>query len=313
MIQRIEEFLLKEKPDWVLVYGDTNSTLAGALASAKLHIPVAHIEAGLRSYNKNMPEEINRVLTDHVSDILFCPTEMAVQNLQKEGFTNIVNDGKLIENPSPSTLHSSPFTHQSLPVVVINVGDIMYDAMLMSLEIAEKKSNILSTYNLSPKTYYLATIHRAENTDNEENLKNIFEALLEISKERPVIVPLHPRTKGKLQSLNPSLFTHHSSLNIIDPVGYFDMLILEKNACKILTDSGGVQKEAYWLGVPCITLREETEWVETVETGWNVLAGANKEFIVQMGKEFSSNIEQRNVFGDGRASERIVEGIINAF
>jgi UDP-N-acetylglucosamine 2-epimerase len=311
MIKRAEEILLKEKPDWVLVYGDTNSTLAGALAAAKIHIPVAHIEAGLRSYNKEMPEEINRILTDHISSILFCPTEIAVNNLQKEGFGNIVNHGSLVDNSSDCLLSSA----YRLPVV-INVGDVMYDAMLMSLEIAEKKSNIFEALSLkAPRSsfvidYYLATIHRAENTDNEENLKNIFKALLELSQDNPVIVPLHPRTMKIFDSLNPSFLTFSPSLRVIEPVSYFDMLILEKNAKAILTDSGGIQKEAYWFRVPCVTLRYETEWVETVEYGWNKLVGINKEKILDAVTESSLNDyrgrEQNLIFGDGKASERII-------
>ncbi len=295
MIKGIEEVLIKEKPNIVIVYGDTNSTLAGALAGAKLYIPVAHVEAGLRSYNKKMPEEINRVLTDHCSTILFCPTETAVENLRKEGFNNIINDGKLINSNFPLDFHLYS------PPIVINVGDVMYDAMLMCLKIAEKQSNVLQRFSLEPKKYVLATIHRAENTDNSENLKNIFLALSEISKEIPVIVPLHPRTKKLLPSISSNL----NYLNIIEAVSYFDMLILEKNAKVVLTDSGGVQKEAYWLKVPCITLREETEWVETVGTGWNLLVGCDPTRIVQAALEARPGADSVWPYGDGRAGERI--------
>ncbi len=303
ILKRTEEVLLKGKPDWVLVYGDTNSTLAGALAAAKLYIPVTHIEAGLRSYNKNMPEEINRVLTDHCSDILFCPTKTAVKNLEKQGFINIVNEGKLIGNNFYSDLRLLTY---NLPLV-INVGDIMYDAFLMSLEIAEKKSTILSTLDIEPKSYYLITVHRAENTDNPDKLINILEALIEISKQNPVIFPIHPRTKKALSSLAlPQPLP--SRLNIIDSTSYFDMLILEKHAIKILTDSGGVQKEAYWLKVPCITLREQTEWVETVEAGWNVVVGTDKKRIIESIVNTSpiTDCISQKLYGDGKTAKKII-------
>ncbi|MEW6685269.1 MAG: UDP-N-acetyl glucosamine 2-epimerase [Candidatus Edwardsbacteria bacterium] len=311
MLKRIEEVLLQEKPDCVIVYGDTNSTLAGALAAAKLHIPVAHIEAGLRSYDKYMPEEIDRVLTDHISSILFCPTETAVRNLQKEGFNGIVNNGKLIDD-SLNLLHPSYPSSSALDIlapVIINVGDIMYDALLICFEIAEEKSNILSTYNLSPKSYYLATVHRAENTDNEENLKNIFEALVEIGKEKPVIVPLHPRTRKVLESLNFLLPTSYSLLRIINPVSYFDMLLLEKNACKILTDSGGVQKEAYLLEVPCVTLRNDSEWVEIVENKWNIIVGASGKKIINATINASPITfhTSQDTFGKGDTARKVVK------
>lgn len=305
IIKKVEEVLIKEKPKWVLVYGDTNSTLSGALTAVKLHIPVAHIEAGLRSYNKKMPEEINRVLTDYCSDILFCPTENAVRNLKKEGFTNITNNAKLISYPDfPSFLRSLPPTLSSRPLV-INLGDIMYDAMIIGLEIGEKKSTILDSLKLMPKSYFLVTVHRAENTDNKENLNNIFDALLELSEDKRVILPLHPRTRKKLESINFSL--SNTSL-IIDPVSYFDMLILEKNASKILTDSGGIQKEAYWLGVPCITLREETEWTETVEAGWNAIVGTDKKRIIKAVRSSPpiTNYKPREIFGDGKTADRII-------
>ena len=335
MIKRIEKVLLKEKPHIVLVYGDTNSTLAGALASSKIKYSitqsrnqrcrplVAHIEAGLRSYNKNMPEEINRVLTDHCSDILFCPTKTAISNLQKEGFTNIFNEGKLIDEAFINNyLPIYQFTHSP---VVLNVGDIMYDALLISLKIAEKKSNILSALSLELRKYYLCTIHRAENTDNPERLKTIIEALIEISKEKMVIFPIHPRTRKIIEMNYSSLVTNHSSLVVINPVSYFDMLLLEKHAAKILTDSGGVQKEAYILGVPCITLREETEWTETVEAGWNMLVGADKEKIMNAEKLATQNLAMgcnppfpihnspfatRNLYGDGQASTKIIEVLL---
>jgi len=265
IMERAEDVLKKVKPNWVLVYGDTNSTLGGAVAATKLHIPVVHIEAGLRSYNKKMPEEINRVLTDHCSNILFCPTENAVTHLKKEGFTNILNNGKLI-NSSSYKLTPANFRFP----IVINAGDIMYDTLLICLEIEERKSTILEKLKLKPKEYYLATIHRPENTDNKDTLRNIIEALIEISKYRRVIFPIHPRTKKKLETFH-IIPLDFNQLHLLDPISYFDMLIIEKNAKQILTDSGGMQKEAYILKVPCITLRNETEWIETVESGWNIL------------------------------------------
>ena len=328
MLKRVEQVLLKEKPDVVLVYGDTNSTLAGALAAAKLHIPVAHIEAGLRSFNKAMPEEINRVLTDHVSTILFCPTETAVDNLRKEGFINVVNDGHLLPSPPPpSPLPLNPSSPN--PPLVVNVGDVMYDSVLYNLELAEKRSDILTRLSLKPSKpmmYALATVHRAENTDDPARLRSIFQALDEIARElMPVILPLHPRTRKQLSalsnwtnsmnSMNPIDSTNSmnsTNLMIIDPVPYLDMLSLEKNARLILTDSGGVQKEAFILKVPCVTLREETEWVETVEAGWNVLVGADEKRIVEAARHFSSQRPSDlplNPYGDGHAGERVVNAV----
>lgn len=253
MLKRIEDVLLKEKPDLVMVYGDTNSTLAGALAAAKLHIPVAHVEAGLRSFNKTMPEEINRVLTDHISDLLFCPTQTAVENLEREGITKGVH----------------------------LVGDVMYDSVLYNVQLAEKRSEILERLHLQPKGYALATVHRAENTDHPERLRSIFQALETIAADGlPVVVPLHPRTRKRLSALNLPF----NRLQIIEPVSYLEMLLLEKSAKIILTDSGGVQKEAFFFKVPCVTVRDETEWVETVELGWNVLVGCDPERIVEAGR-----------------------------
>lgn len=240
MLEGIEKILLQEKPDWCLVYGDTNSTLAGALAASKLHIKIAHVEAGLRSFNRRMPEEINRVLTDHVSDLLLCPTQTAVENLEMEGITKGV--------------------HLS--------GDVMYEALMWAVEKAKNSSKILQDLDSTPKTYLLATVHRAENTDNPEKLKNILDAFDQINEV--IIWPVHPRTRKKIQELNWQPRNH---LKLIEPIGYLDMALLETNASVIVTDSGGVQKEAYWLQVPCVTLREETEWVETVESGWNKIVG----------------------------------------
>ena len=276
MLIKLEEVMLSEKPDWVLVYGDTNSTLAGALAAVKLHIPVAHVEAGLRSFNKSMPEEHNRVLTDHCSDLLFCPTSAAVKNLKIEGVTNGVH----------------------------RVGDVMFDSVLFNTELATKRSKILETLKLQNKAYALATVHRAENTDDSHRLQAIFEALEKISSEGfRVVLPLHPRTRKLYDALRFS----GAKIKIIEPVSYLDMLQLEQQARFILTDSGGVQKEAYWMKVPCSTLRDETEWIETVEAGWNILAGADRDKIVESAKTDHKPSKQYPAYGDGKAGEKIVD------
>lgn len=283
MLKKIEDVLAKENPDLVLVYGDTNSTLAGALAAVKLHIKVAHVEAGLRSFDKKMPEEVNRVLTDHVSDYLFAPTETAVKNLYNEG----IKEG------------------------VYLTGDVMYDAMLYNIKIAERKSKILDELGLKPKEYLLATVHRAENTDNKKNLENIVEAFIE--SEELIVFPAHPRTVKFLKSYGVyERLKKAENVLLIKPVGYLDMLVLEKNAKKILTDSGGVQKEAYFLKVPCITLRKRTEWVETVSDGWNVLVGADKEKILAAIKKFEPREKAYAYrFGEGNAHEKIINILIS--
>jgi UDP-GlcNAc3NAcA epimerase len=285
MLEAIEAVLLKEKPDYVLVYGDTNSTLAGALAAVKLHIPVAHVEAGLRSFNRIMPEEINRVLTDHASDILFAPTQTAVDNLHREGISE----------------------------ERINlVGDVMYDAALYYGEKAQKKSNILKKLGLKDKGYILATIHRAENTDNPSRLQAIVEGFCEVSKEIPVVFPVHPRTYNALER-NGFLRKARTSLIMIEPVGYLDMVMLEQNARLIATDSGGVQKEAFFYRVPCVTLRTETEWVELVELGWNFLCPPIDTVSVSRGiiKSIKSIGDVSSIFGDGDAAKSIVYIIHN--
>jgi UDP-N-acetylglucosamine 2-epimerase len=294
MLERIETILQNENPEVVLVYGDTNSTLAGALAAAKLNIPIAHVEAGLRSYAQAMPEEINRVLADHLSTFLFCPTVQAVKNLSKEGIRN--GKGKVVKN----------------------VGDVMYDSILYYSKLAEKKSTILKDLGLNTShesrvtSYYLATLHRAENTDDPKKLQSILKALNMIGKEAPVILPLHPRTKKMIDLHRLSKETQN--VKIIDPVSYLNMLALERHARAILTDSGGVQKEAYWFRVPCITLREETEWIETVRSGWNVLAGSETERIIEGVRKISNRKRQRKTrdsFGNGKASGKIVDFLIN--
>ncbi len=275
MIIALEKLLNKHKPDLVLTYGDTNSTLAGALSAAKLNIPVAHIEAGLRSFNRNMPEEINRILTDDLSHLLLCPTPVAIQNLKNEGKTEGVH----------------------------HVGDVMYDAILQNIKIANNKSDILSRLKILQKEYYLATLHRAENTDQLNNLINILTAFSNLDKI--VILPLHPRTRKVIFSKN--LQEHiGSNVKIIEPLSYIDMIVLEKNACKIFTDSGGIQKEAFFLGTPCITIRNETEWIETIEMGVNVLVGASTEKIINAALNFWPNFQDSDVFGDGTASQKII-------
>lgn len=274
MLTRLEKILIEEKPDWTLIYGDTNSTLAGALASTKLHIPVAHVEAGLRSFNRRMPEEINRVVADHLSELLLCPSDVAVANLAAEGLTKGVH----------------------------NIGDVMADALFYAKKRAMEKSTILTRMDLSEKRYLLATVHRAENTDDPQRLENIFRALSNAGEK--VVFPIHPRTRAALSSVNH--FQPGLNIQLIDPVSYLDMIQLESRARLILTDSGGIQKEAYWLGVPCITLRDETEWVETVQAGWNRLAGANPDLILELIKSFSPPSTHPPLYGDGNAAARCV-------
>ena len=311
MLKRIEEVLIKEKPNLVMVYGDTNTTLAGALSASKLHIPVAHVEAGLRSFNRQMPEEINRVVTDHLSTFLFCPTETAVLNLCREGFTNILNDGKLVPlGYIPWTSDDKSCTARHFPVV-LNVGDVMYDAVLRYFKLAEQKSQILAKLELEEKGFALCTIHRAENTDYPERLTAIFQGLKKLAEEgHIVVVPLHPRTHKALTRL--MLDPLPKNLLIIEPVSYLDMLMLEREARVILTDSGGVQKEAFFFRVPCVTLREETEWMETVDEKWNVLVGHTPEQIVQAVLGAHSGIESTFSYGDGMAAERIIACISGA-
>lgn len=276
IIIEIEKVLLKEKPDLTIVFGDTNSTLAGSLASVKLHIPIAHVEAGLRSFNKTMPEEINRILTDHMSEILFAPTNHAISNLKNEGITKNV----------------------------FHVGDIMYDYLIKITKIIDK-SKILQEKNLKSKEYILFTMHRQSNTDNLSNITNIISALSSV--DETIIFSAHPRT---LKIINKHNIQIGKNIIILKPIGYFDFLHLEKNAKKIITDSGGIQKEAYIFKVPCITLREDTEWVETVDDDWNILVGASKEKIINAINNFSPNNKQFNHFGDGNANKKIIK-IIN--
>jgi UDP-GlcNAc3NAcA epimerase len=276
MLAKVEAVLKCESPDIVLVYGDTNSTLAGALAASKLNLPVAHVEAGLRSFNRGMPEEINRVLTDHISDVLFCPSDEAVRNLQREGIDRNVH----------------------------NVGDVMYDCHLTFSERARGRSHVLEDLGLAEgaREYCLATIHRAENTDDSLRLRQIIDALNQLDLE--VVLPLHPRTKAAIEAADLQL----SNVRILEPVSFLDMLVLKMNAAVILTDSGGLQKEAYFCGVPCVTLRDETEWRETTQSGMNIVAGADTNRILAAYESLRGvdHPESASLYGDGRAAERIL-------
>lgn len=278
MLARIEEVCLQENPDMVLVYGDTNSTLAGALSAAKLRIPVVHIEAGLRSFNRIMPEEINRILTDHLSSLLLCPSQSAVGNLRKEG------------------IHKGVF----------HVGDVMSDAMMFACERVEQHSKIVEELGLRPQGYILATVHRAENTDNPDRLAGILLALRELAKSEPVVFPVHPRTSERL--IQRAVST--GKIHLIDPVGYLDMIAFERHARIILTDSGGIQKEAYWLSIPCVTLRTETEWIETVQCGWNTVVGADPARILHAVQHWRPGKEHPQLYGDGNVALRCVELIL---
>ena len=273
MLEAIELVLAKERPDWVIVYGDTNSTLAGALAAAKVRIPVAHVEAGLRSFNRAMPEEINRVVTDHISDRLFCPVEAARRQLGDEGIA------------------------QNVEVV----GDVMYDMLLrVRSKLGTRARELLPYLGVSPQNYVLVTVHRASNTDDPEAIRAIAHALNRL--ELPVIFPVHPRTRACLERAGIVWERH---VQLIEPVGYLDMLALEREAYRIFTDSGGVQKEAFLLGVPCVTLREETEWIETVQAGWNTLVGNHCREMLNAMRRPKPQAPERNPFGEGDAAIRI--------
>lgn len=278
MLIGVEQVLIEEKPDCTLVYGDTNSTLAGALAASKLNIPIAHVEAGMRSFNRAMPEEINRVLTDHLSSLLFCPSQIAVDNLAKEGIRSGVHI----------------------------VGDVMADVLKYASPLAGHRSNILERLGITSKSYILVTIHRAENTDNVTRLSNILTAISEI--RDPIVFPIHPRTKKVIHKQG---YNFKSNVIIIEPVGYMDMIQLEQSAKLIITDSGGIQKESYWLGIPCITLREETEWIETVSVGWNVLTGADPKTIIRAIISINPPQERPPLYGNGRAAKKIVKILLN--
>jgi UDP-GlcNAc3NAcA epimerase len=288
MMEALETLMLAQRPDWVLVYGDTNSTLAGALTACKLHIPVAHVEAGLRSFNKLMPEEVNRIVTDHVSDVLFVPTETARKNLRNEGL---------------------PADRMAL------VGDVMYDAALHYGALAAGRSTAVSRLGLTPYSYLLCTVHRAENTDNRRNVACLFAALLEVAELMPIVVPLHPRTRSALGSAGIVL-PNDGRIRLIEPVSYLDMTALVQNAHLVVTDSGGLQKEAFFHRRPCITLRAETEWVELVDLGWNRLvppsldATAISSAILEWVHHFAAPPCTGEPYGQGNAAEQIVAELL---
>jgi len=282
MLESLEAVILREMPDYVLLYGDTNSTLAGALAASKLNVSVAHVEAGLRSFNMQMPEEINRIITDRVSKLLFCPTDTAIKNLAAEGITRGVH----------------------------NVGDVMYDAMLHYGAKLKQRSAIFKDLELTQGKFILATCHRQENTNDPMRIIGIIAALDQISNDLPVVFPMHPGTRKRLSGLG--IEASLNRLRVIEPVSYLQMIALEQGARLIITDSGGVQKEAYFFGVPCITLRDETEWVETLTYGWNRLAGTDTERIVTAYKaqlDFDIDSERFQLYGDGRAADKILATI----
>jgi UDP-GlcNAc3NAcA epimerase len=284
MLEAIENVLIVEKPDWVLIYGDTNSTLAGAIAASKLHIPVAHVEAGLRSFNMRMPEEINRIIADRISNILLCPTETSVENLKKEALS--------------ASAHL--------------VGDVMYDVSLFYQKKALERSTILHKMGLSDGKYVLTTCHRAENTDDYKRFKSIVDALAKIAESIPVVFPIHPRTRKFLEKYQ--LQDVLKKVILVDPLPFLDMVRLEQSAKVILTDSGGVQKEAFFYGVPCVTMRDETEWIETVDAGWNTLTGADTEAIIQAFLASDKPPQRSGItpYGEGNASELCLKAILQA-
>jgi len=283
MLEGIEEILLKEEPDWVLIYGDTNSTLAGALAAVKMHIPVAHIESGMRSFNRNMPEEINRIVADSISTLNLCSTVTAVDNLKNEG----------------------------MGATAFLTGDVMYDCALNFEALAEKYCDPLAKFALERKKYILMTCHRAENTDDKLRLSQIVSAVNHIAEDHTVLYTMHPRTASFIEKYG---LEFSDKVNVVPPVGYLDMLVLEKNAEMILTDSGGIQKEAFFFNVPCVTMRDETEWVETVELGWNLLTGASEESITASVANFADNRPfktDQQPYGNGNAAGKIIDKIIS--
>jgi UDP-GlcNAc3NAcA epimerase len=275
MLTGIESVALDYRPDWVLVYGDTNSTLAGALAGPKLHVPVAHVEAGLRSYDRRMPEEVNRVVADHLATILLCPTQTAVSNLAREGITEGVR----------------------------LAGDVMFDAFEQNLDVAMRSNKILDELRLQAGAYALLTVHRAENVDEPSRLRSILDGVA--ASAMTTVFPVHPRTRKSLGSVA-------ANVRVIDPVGYLEMLVLEKNAAVIVTDSGGVQKEAFFAGRPCVTVRSSTEWTETVDAGWNVLVGTDAAAIAERMRSFRPKTERPRAFGDGHAAARVVDALTAA-
>ncbi len=285
MLEGLETVFLEEKPDWVLVFGDTNSTIAGALAASKLHIKVAHVEAGLRSFNRKMPEEINRILTDHCSDLLFTPTETATRNLENEGI--------------PASK-------------VLEVGDVMQDAAHLFGDLADQSNTLAGDLSIDAGGFILATVHRQENTDDPMRLRAIVEGLSLVAEEIPIVLPLHPRTRGKLEQAGVKL---GSGIRCVEPIGYLDMLALERRAALIVTDSGGVQKEAYFQGVPCVTLRDETEWTELVETGWNRLCppSSGADIVKAVRAALGTTGDDVALYGTGNVSQVIAEKIASFY
>jgi len=279
MLAGIERICLEQKPDVVLVYGDTNSTLAGALAASKLNIRVAHVEAGLRSFNRDMPEEINRVVTDHVSTWLLCPSPVSAENLSREGITQGVHI----------------------------VGDLMCDTLLRAAEIAKGKESIVARLGLPPKGFALATIHRASNTDDADILRGLLHALTHAG--MPVVFPMHPRCRARVESFGLQDALTNPNLKVIEPVGYLEMVQFLNDAALVLTDSGGLQKEAYWMHVPCITLREESEWIETVSSGWNHIAGTSPDKILGFIRDLKKPAAHPDFYGAGDAAERICKAL----
>ena len=283
MIEKIEAVLVEEKPDFLLVYGDTNSTLAGALAAVKIQVPIAHVEAGLRSFNMEMPEEINRILTDRISNILFCPTDTAIENLAKEGYENI-------------------------DVEVVKSGDVMEDAALYYEKLSREKATVLQTYNLAASSYYLCTLHRAENTKSPKRMAEIIQGLNSIAENHKVVLPVHPRTKELLLRHNLN-----ANILILEPVGYFDMIALIKNARLVVTDSGGLQKEAYFFNKFCVTARDQTEWVELVSNGYNKIVGSSSAKMIEAVNYFEVKTFQMEteLYGGGKAAHFMAEYLKN--
>ena len=299
MTEGIEALLINEQPDFIVLYGDTNSTLAGAIAAAKIHVPIVHVEAGLRSFNKSMPEEINRIVCDHCSTLLFTPTKAGLENLKREGFP-MDNDGPFtIDNPK-----------------VYHCGDIMYDNSLHFADIAEEKTDIIQHFELADKPFILATIHRDSNTDQPKRLNAIFDTFLRLSEESQIALPLHPRTAKSMKTiLSESLqkqILNNPNIKFLPPVSYLEMTALERHAQLVITDSGGVQKEAYFFKKPCIILRSETEWVEIVEAGNAILADAEESRVMQAWQHFKDDPPTAfpEIFGDGHAAEFMLERIL---
>jgi len=302
MIEGIEEILLKEKPDYIVLYGDTNSTLAGAIAASKIHVPIVHIEAGLRSFNKSMPEEINRICCDHCSTLLFSPTATGFKNLINEGFNPDNKKKFTIDNPG-----------------IYHCGDVMYDNSKYFANIADKKSKIIDKEGLRETDYVLCTIHRDNNTDQPERLNAIFGALLKISEDKKIVLPLHPRTSKLLKiNLKEELFykiTNNENIKILPPASFLDMILLERHSQMVITDSGGVQKEAFFFQKPCLILRSETEWREIVDCGAAAIADADEEKIIEFHNKFVENQPHNypEIFGDGNAAEFICKEMLENF